>query len=410
MDKKVLKGSDKEQLFLKSGVGDAADKGQRFSVWSKNFRYRRWYRGYLITGISVLICTVLLLCFGVGESGESLLPFFYPEKIISFVVDTVFGELDLLWNNNGNGTKPGGNNGILNSENKDNNSSGTQVKPPSVDVKEENDIYSFDYSLVPDGHTPIIPMDLSLTVYGEKYINNSTGYSPDLSYLLNEELFDNESGVIYSPDTPRVLILHTHATEAYSENGTISCESVDFHGRSNDKNESVVSIGKIIADILNENQIWAVHCTVMHDSTQYKDSYARAAQTIEKYLKEYPSIELVIDVHRDAVIKSSGEIVKAITEVQGKTAAQVMCVVGTDFGGEECPGWEDNLSLAQKLRNVLNDSYENLCRPTSLKASTYNQEFAKYSLLLEIGTSGNSLEEAKISAELVAKAIAELLK
>ena len=86
------------------------------------------------------------------------------------------------------------------------------------------------------------------------------------------------------------------------------------------------------------------------------------------------------------------------------------CCNDVGRGGEECPGWEDNLALAQKLRNALNDSYENLCRPTSLKPSTYNQEFSKHSLLLEIGTSGNSLEEAKISAELVAKAIAELLK
>jgi stage II sporulation protein P len=148
----------------------------------------------------------------------------------------------------------------------------------------------------------------------------------------------------------------------------------------------------------------------MHDSTQYKDSYANAAETIKKYLEKYPSIELVIDVHRDAVIKSSGEVVKAVTEVDGKAAAQVMCVVGTDFGGEECPRWEDNLSLALKLRSALNDSYENICRPVTLKSSTYNQEFSKYSILLEIGTSGNSLEEAKISAELVAQAISDLLK
>ena len=409
MDKKVLKGSDGKQLFLRDG-GNSRKKGNPYDVRSRSIRYRRWYRVYLITGISVVVCTLLILCFGVSEFGESFVPWFSPEKLINFVVDTVFGEVNTADNKNDNTNNSAVNNDILNSGNKDNNSNNSPGKPPVVDGKQEEDIYSFDYSLVPDGYTPIIPMDLSLTVYGEGYINNSTGYTPDLSSLLNKELFGNESGVLYSPDKPRVLILHTHSTEAYSENGAIFCESVDSHGRSNNKNESVVSIGKIIADILNENQIWALHCTVMHDSTQYKDSYARAAETIKKYLEKYPSIELVIDVHRDAVIKSSGEIVKAISEVDEKAAAQVMCVVGSDFGGEECPRWEDNLSLALKLRNSLNGSYENICRPVTLKSSTYNQEFAKYSLLLEIGTSGNSYEEAELAAELVANAIVDLLK
>ena len=408
MDKKLMKYSGAKQIYpyKKTDLKSSDDVTQKLTL-----KYRRWYITYLVTASLVLIGTLALLLFGVGESGEGLIGDFgfqkIADKVLSSTVDIAFGDFFAVNNSKPNTPAPD----LLNPSDKHQNSSSSADKKPSEDNKDPKpSIYDFDYSKVPEGHTPIIPMDLSLVAYGGNYINNSTGYSPALDYLLNKEIFGDNSGVDYSPDKPRVLVLHTHSTESFAQNGAISCESFDSHGRSNDKTENVVAIGKIISDVLNQQGICAVHCTVMHDSTQYKDSYANAAATIKKYLEKYPTIELVIDVHRDAVVKSSGEIVKAITEVDGKAAAQVMCVVGTDFGGEDCPNWEDNLSLAQKLRNALNDSYKNLCRPTSLKASTYNQEFAKYSLLLEIGTSGNSLEESQISAELVAKAIAELLK
>lgn len=406
MDKNLLKYNGENQVCPYAAENHQDFKGVRGGAHQFASRYRRWYISYLVTGTLVLFCTLLLFLFGVGGSGENLIGDFgfekIADKVIGFIADIGFAEVPNTDSGNGELPKP-------NTDKDKNNPS--QDKAPMDDNKDQNgDIYDFDYSLVPDGHIPIIPMDLSLTSYGDKYINNSTGYSPALEYLLNKQLFVGNTNAGFSPDKPRVLVLHTHSTEAYSEKDAVSCESFDEYGRSNDKSENVVAVGKLISDELNRQGIWSVHCTVMHDSTQYKDSYANAAETIKKYLEKYPSIELVIDVHRDAVIKSSGEVVKAVTEVDGKEAAQVMCVVGTDFGGEECLRWEDNLSLALKLRSALNGSYENICRPVTLKSSTYNQEFSKYSILLEIGTSGNSLEEAKISAGLVAQAIADLLK
>ena len=147
----------------------------------------------------------------------------------------------------------------------------------------------------------------------------------------------------------------------------------------------------------------------MHDRIQYKDSYARAEDTIRKYLEEYPTIKLVIDIHRDSIIKSSGEIVRPVTEHNGEAAAQVMCVVGSDWEGDSYPNWEDNLSLALKLREQLNSQCENVCRPVFLKSHTYNQEIAPYSILLEVGASGNSLQEAQRSAKLIGEALCMII-
>jgi len=275
---------------------------------------------------------------------------------------------------------------------------------PETEEVIKKDPYSFDYSLVPNGETAIIPMDLSLHSNGVTYINNSTGYDPDVKELLKSPL---KSGSllenIAKRDEPQVLILHTHATEAYSPEGAISY--LDDGGeiaRSDSKEENVVAVGALMAEIFEREGIETVHCTIMHDRVQYRDSYSRAEATIRSYLEKYPSIKLVIDVHRDAVMKSNGELVRPVTLVHGEETAQVMCVVGSDWGGDKHDNWQNNLSLALKLREKLNSEYVNLCRPTDLRPNTYNQELSSYSLLLEIGSCGNSLSEALRAAELVA--------
>jgi len=294
------------------------------------------------------------------------------------------------------------------------------IKDPSditdTESVEENEvdkdsIYDFDYSRVPHGETPIIPMDLSLIQYGPYYIHNSTGLDPDIHMLLNTDLkYDNSLEYLSVSSSPTVLIVHTHGTEAYSKNGAISFfdDGSDI-ARSNNTQENVVAVGRTLKEALSKKGISSIHCEIIHDSEGYRDAYSRSKETIEQYLERYPTIKLVIDVHRDAVIKSSGELVRPVTVVNGQAAAQVMCVVGSNWGGESNNKWEGNLSLALKLRERLNTNDPGICRPTYLKASTYNQEIAPYSLLLEVGSCGNSLEEACVAAERIAVALAEII-
>ncbi len=285
----------------------------------------------------------------------------------------------------------------------------TDNKAPSLT---KDKLYSFDYSLVPQGETAIIPMDLSLSSYGAYYINNSTGYDPDTAKLLAADLKDTINfEYLSSSGNPIVLIIHTHATESYSPDGAISYyDDGGEYARTSDTNKNVVAVGKVLADELNKAGISTLHSTILHDALQYKDSYARSEETIRHYLEKYPTIRLVIDLHRDAIVKSGGELVRPVALSDGEAAAQVMCVVGSDFGGQECANWEKNLSLALKLREELNSKNEGICRPPYLRPSTYNQELAPYSLLIEVGASGNSLEEAKRSAVIVSEALTKIIK
>ena len=384
-------------------------------------KFNGWYKLYLITTLSTVFLMLFLLLFGFGKDIGIRLP--RADDIASFFLSNEFMDIS------GHTAKGDANdspdnifdimNGIMipSKDPSDSNSvivpdkNDSQLDTPTTPTTPDN-IYDFDYSKVPEGESAVIPMDLSLSSYGNSYIYNSTGYTPNAKALLAAKLSFSDDLIYLSGNTePLVLILHTHATESYLPDGSISYKDTGGEmARSEDISENVVAVGNVMAQILNENGIPTLHCTLLHDKLQYKDSYQRAEETIKQYLERYPSIKLVIDLHRDAVIKSTGEIVRPVTSVDSEATAQVMCVVGSDWSGSKCDNWEDNLALALQLRERLNSKYTSLCRPTYLRSSTYNQELAPYSLLLEIGACGNSLEEAKRAAAIVANELTAIIK
>lgn len=256
---------------------------------------------------------------------------------------------------------------------------------------------------VPEHAMPIVQKDLSYPSLGENYIHNETAYAPNVQELLDGFL---------PPDlgeSPTVLILHTHTSEGYLPPDTAYVtEPIGALTYTRDSESNVIAVGKALADALQKKGITAIHCTVMHDASGLSGAYERSAQTVKKYLEEYPEIDLVIDLHRDAVISAEGEAVKAVTELDGKRVAQVMAVVGSDGNGTEHAGWENNLSLALQLRRALNQR-GHLCRPVSLRNASFYQELAPLSLLLEIGTSAGSVDEATAAAVIVGEVLAELL-
>ena len=254
----------------------------------------------------------------------------------------------------------------------------------------------------------IIPLDLGLSEYGNAYIHNQSSFTPDLDGLKDISVSTSPDG-IYPEGAPLVLIVHTHGTEGYTDEGMLWYDPSKEIARSSDTSKNVVYIGKIISDALNASGIPTLHCEIMHDAEGYGGSYERSAATVKKYLSEYPSIQYVIDVHRDAVVRSTGELVRPVIATEKGSSAQIMCVVGSGGKDSEILGWEQNLALAQKLREALNAKNEGICRPTCLRDSSYNQQYATYSLLLELGAAGNTLKEAEVAAREVAAALTKVI-
>lgn len=241
--------------------------------------------------------------------------------------------------------------------------------------------------------------------YNNTYMKNSTPLDVDIKTLLNASL----QYKIEKNDSPQVLIMHTHTTECFmSEDAEYYTE--DFNSRTTDNSKNMAKIGDIVAEKLNAAGIKTVHDTTQHDYPEYTGSYSRAAKTINSYLKKYPSIKVVLDLHRDAVTSGESDKVKLVTEINGKKAAQVMLVMGSQSGSiTNHPNWQENLKLALKLQQTMEVKYPTLARPLSLMSKGYNQSLCTGSLLIEFGTDVNTLDEACYSAELVADSLVTLL-
>jgi stage II sporulation protein P len=284
--------------------------------------------------------------------------------------------------------------------------------PEMTPTREEllESLYSFDLSLVPEGEFPIVPMDLTKESDGILKLSNETEYNPDVNALLQTEpavpVFASSAA---GEDAPLVLIIHTHGTEAYSAEDSISYSPDTNVPRSEDTNLNVVAVGDVMARVFEENEISVIHCRIMFDQESYIESYARAAETIEYYLNMYPSIKYVFDVHRDSLITTDKSKIRPVTIVNGEPAAQYMTVVGSDAKGGDHPNWMTNLTLAAKLQESLNNDYAGLARSIYLRGATFNEQFAEGSLLLEVGSCGNTLSEAKKTGEIVAQELAELI-
>ena len=225
-------------------------------------------------------------------------------------------------------------------------------------------------------------------------------YSPDVESLLTQPLDWN-----LRQDAPTVLILHTHATESYS--GEEYAQSSAY--RTLDEHYNMVSVGEELARLLEEAGIQVIHDTTLHDYPSYTGSYEEARQTVRRYLEEYPSIQLVLDLHRDAAEDENGNQVATTTRLPIGETAQLMLVLGSDAGGLEHPGWERNLALAVKLQAALEKQNPGITRPTRLTTQRYNQDLLPGMLLVEVGAAGNTRAQALLAMEPLSQAILTLV-
>lgn len=239
---------------------------------------------------------------------------------------------------------------------------------------------------------------------------NETSYEPNGELLLASPLpfedFTAWQSVYGGTGEPYILILHTHGTEAYSAEGQSSYTPSDSF-RSVDTTENVVAVGRVMADTFAAAGIPTLHCTDMFDRDSYRDAYTYSARAVREYLAAHPSIRIVLDVHRDSIVRADNTKIRPVTEVDGLDIAQFMIVTGTDFKGANHPDWQNNLNFALKIQKNMTDYSSTLCRAINLRGAGFNQQYAPGSLLLEVGSCGNTLLQAKRTAVLVAAAITE---
>lgn len=235
-------------------------------------------------------------------------------------------------------------------------------------------------------------------------IVGACSYQPDKQALLTRP-----SALSLSDDGPAVLIVHTHSSEAYTMEVGFEYQESDAL-RTLDERYSVIRVGDEIADILTEAGISVLHDTQPNDYPNYNGAYERMRQTIEGYLAEYPSIQMVLDIHRDAAEDADGNPVALTAEADGEACAELMLVVGTDEGGLSHPDWQENLANALKIQTLLNRSAPGLCRNLNLRTERFNQHETPGSLLVEVGASGNTLAEALRSARILGQALAVFLR
>ncbi len=241
--------------------------------------------------------------------------------------------------------------------------------------------------------------------YDKVYLKNNTNLKINIKSLLESNLKFS----LKKTSSPQVLILHTHATETFLDTDA-DVYSKSYKSRTTDNEKNMVKIGSIIAKELNDAGIVTIHAKNQHDYPEYTGSYSRAANTICSYLKKYPSIKIVLDLHRDALSVGSDKV-KLVTKINGEKAAQVMLVMGSQSGSvTNFPKWQENLKLAVRLQKIMENKYPTLARPITLNSSNYNESLTTGSLLIEFGTDANSLAEAKYSALMVADCLETLLK
>lgn len=269
--------------------------------------------------------------------------------------------------------------------------------PPSVNASTEADAVG---KVIPQFISPY----KSKTSYNRVYIKNRAGINLDIAKYLKAA---NHIKLQKNAE-PQILIMHTHTTECYL------LEDRDYYTkkdltRTRDKSYNVTAMGKIVADKLNSAGFTTLHDTTEHDYPAYNGSYNRSGETVKKYLQKYPSIKIVIDMHRDSLAGNGTDRVKPVIEINGKNAAQVMLVMGCGETVANHENWEKNFAFAVKYQQTMEALYPGLARQLSLVSARYNQYLTTGSILLEVGTESNSLEEASYGAELAATALISYL-
>lgn len=206
-------------------------------------------------------------------------------------------------------------------------------------------------------------------------------------------------------DKPTILIYHTHTTEAYTQTDSETYKE-SSRWRTDDHTRNVVAVGETLKNILEtEYGFNVIHDMTDHEPPKLATAYDRSLVTMEKYHKEYPSVVLFIDLHRDAYTSTENAPCDFLT-INGIETARLMFVVGKGEKYTDKPYYDSNIAFAERMTAYLNTIDSRLCRPVRVKTGRYNQHVAPNCILVEVGHNANTLSQAKAAIPYLAESIA----
>ncbi|MGB9808828.1 MAG: stage II sporulation protein P [Caldanaerobacter sp.] len=241
-----------------------------------------------------------------------------------------------------------------------------------------------------------------------------------------EEKRENTETKKLDSSKPYLLIYHTHTMEAFAATGENRYVARYGYDRTDDLNYTVAKVGDYLTEYLIKEGIPVLHDKTIHDYN-YDKSYINSLKTLNKILKEYPSIKAAIDLHRDgygAVMKPGVESIPVLSslpnqefrkkytmEINGEKVARVSFIIGSRRTPEMNEDWRKNYEFAKRISDKLNELYPGLSLGVDVKPySEYNQHVLEKAILIELGSNYNTLEEAIATTKYLAKAISEVIK
>lgn len=269
-------------------------------------------------------------------------------------------------------------------------------------VQDESKTVSNDtvdmYDVSEDVSTEIVP-----SAYKDNYnceiesvkIKNETSYNLESCGISSDIMLNNKN----------VLIYHTHTCECYTPTEQNQYEpSGNF--RTTDLNYSVAKVGDIFGEYLTSFGFNVIHDKTFHDYPTYSGSYGRSLTTVSNLLQDNKNIDVLFDIHRDAI---ADESYAPKVKIGDEYAARIMFVIGTDGSGLDHPNWKNNLSYAIKVQKKADEMYPGLFKPIIVRNSRYNQNLGNCATIIEVGSTGNTLEECEVSVKYLAKVLEKIV-
>ena len=282
------------------------------------------------------------------------------------------------------------------SDNKKNTSDENKSDSNNSITEDEKIILASNSGIKTEVVTPNPIAENANVQYGKVKIKNQTTYN------LTEDILNPNISI----DNKNVLIFHTHSCESYTSSEKYSYSQTGNY-RTTDMNFTVTRVGTELENYLKQYNINVIHDKSYHDYPSYTGSYTRSLKTVENILKTTPS-DIIIDLHRDAV--GSRPDYAPTVKIGDDYAAQIMFVIGTNEGGLWHPNWQQNLKFAVKVQQKAEEMYPGLFKPIMLTKSRYNQHTGKYANIIEVGATGNTLEQCLTSMKYLSAVINEVMK